>query len=134
MTSKYSKEEKIEYFKTLRAEWQAAKNMSVEDNEHIQAIIRNHGMNVSATGFKFVQMQMTEQGLDGLPYLDIKTFMGWKDNGFKVKKGSKSTVKGITWITVNDKAEGATNDEDGYMLPKVYHLFHRSQVEEVAVD
>ena len=123
--------------KQLRSQWADVKKLlSDEKISEIQAIIATHGMSISAIGFMFVSLQMSTQGLGGLPYLDAKTYKGWKQNGFQVKRGAKSTLSGITWINVgggddpdiaDTKHKGT--DDGGYMFPKEYHLFHRSQVE-----
>lgn len=134
---KRTKEEKKAYLKQLRNHWKETKKLLSEDKiNEIQAIIASHGMNISAMGFFFVSLQLKKLGLDGLPYLDAKTYKGWKENGFHVKKGEKSQISGITWINVGgdddpdiaDKDHKAT-DDGGFMFPKEYHLFHRSQVE-----
>ena len=128
--TKYTKEQKAEYFAKMRAEWKAAKDISTTKGLEIDAIIMNHGLQISRTGFIIVQSQMEDQGLDGLPYLDAKTFHGWKENGFKVRKGQKSTISGITWIGTTGKKDAKTDDDKkGFAFPKTYHLFHRSQVE-----
>ena len=134
MKKSYSKEEKQEYFNKLRAQWAAAKKHSLNGGRaEIEAIMATHGMKVSMIGFMVVYTQMKSQGLDGIPYLDAKTFQGWKENGFKVRKGEKSTLDGITWVNVTtDKLttpDGETSDISTYAMPKGYHLFHRSQVE-----
>ena len=72
---------------------------------------------------------MKYHGFDGIPYLDCKTFMGWKERGFIVRKGEKSLIAGITWVSVEGK-EGEP-DDNGFKFPKEYHLFHRSQVEAI---
>jgi len=124
-----TKIDKKEYYHNLRQRWQQAKELSKTKEDQIKAIISTHGMNISHTGFMLVAQQLKEQSLDGLPYLDAKTYKGWIENGFQVQKGQKSTLSGVTWISVKGKAD---NDEDnGYMMPKEYKLFHRSQVEEV---
>ena len=132
---KYSKEQKAAYFKSLREQWQAAKKIAENgQGDEFAAIIKNHGLNVSLTGFTVVYSQMKNQGLDGLPYLDAKTFMGWKENGFKVRKGEKSTLSGITWVTVlkkNDTENLSDDDAYSFSMPKEYKLFHRSQVESI---
>jgi len=130
----YTREQKAIYFKSLREQWTAAKKYAENGGSaEYQAIITNHGLNVSLTGFVFVARQMRALNLDGLPYLDAKTFMGWKQNGFKVKKGEKSQISGITWVGVKKQdADGETESEENersYAMPKEYHLFHRTQVE-----
>ena len=129
--TKYTKEQKAAYFKSLREQWQAAKKLAENGGQaEYQAMVATHGFNISATGYMLVSMQMKAQGLNGIPYLDAKTFMGWKQNGFKVRKGEKSTLSGITWVGVTPDNED--NDEKtSYAFPKQYHLFHRSQVEPI---
>ena len=117
-----------EYFKQLRDQWNEAKEHA--NVNEIQAIIENHGLKISVTGYYFVKQQMDHAGLDGTPYLDAKTFKGWKDNGYTVKKGEKSKLRGITWISVNSKPDPA-NKEKGFKMPKAYNLFHKSQVKEL---
>ena len=126
-----SKEEKKAYFITLRNRWNQAKKLLTDDKiSEIEAIIRTHGMKISQSGFMFVSMQMKAQGLDGLPYLDAKTFKGWRDNGFSVKKGQHSTLSGVTWISAGEDADGKAS----FVFPKEYKLFHRSQVKEIGVN
>ncbi len=129
---KYTKEEKQKYFKELREKWAEAKEKSLNDSDaksKWEAINQEAGGKISYTGFYFTFMDMQAQGLDGLPYVDAKTFQGWLQSGFQVVKGAKSTLSGITWLEVKNK--GATADDDGFLMPKEYHLFHRSQVEEI---
>ena len=136
MKKEFTKEEKKEYYKGLRDRWNAAKSYASEDE--IKAIISNHGLNISIRGYCFVAMQMKELNLDGLPYLDMKTFQGWKENGFIVQKGQKSQVTGLTWITAdkrdNGNGDNADNEEKthSFVMPKAYHLFHRTQVQEIS--
>jgi hypothetical protein len=127
----YTQEEKKAYFKGLRFRWEEAKKIA--DHDAIGAIIKSHGLNISITSFFIVHSQMQAQGLEGLPYLDMKTFKGWKENGFQVKKGEHAKAESITWIGVHGKEvqEGTPEKENGYVIPKVYKLFHRSQVEEI---
>lgn len=121
----YSKEQKIQYFKKLREEWAKAKKLS--ENEKEKAVFIASGLKgVSYINFIIIKMQMEELGLEGLPYLDAKTFQGWKQNGFKVKKGEKSKLHGTSWIDISKE-----DDEDEIIIPKLYHLFHKSQVEEL---
>jgi len=135
MKKQFTKEQKAAYFKSLREQWQAAKKIAENGKgDEFAAIIKNHGLNVSMTGFILVYSQMKNQDLDGLPYLDAKTFMGWKENGFKVQKGQKSSLSGITWVTVlkkNDTENLGDDDAYSFSMPKEYKLFHRSQVEPI---
>jgi len=130
--SNHTPQQKKEYFKKLRERWQDAKKL-LDDGKisEIQAIIATHGMNISVSGFMFVSIQMNSQGFDGLPYLDAKTYKGWRENGFQVRKGEKSTLSGITWISPKDKSDDPDSEESesDYVFPKEYHLFHRSQVD-----
>ncbi len=128
----YTKEEKAAYYKGLRERWQAAKNVGNEDE--VKAIMLQHGLNFSFRSYMYVKMQLQALGLDGIPYVDTKTFLGWKENGFMVRKGEKSNIDGLTWIAIDGKeieAPDGNGDEKkpGYAMPKAYHLFHRSQVD-----
>lgn len=128
----HSPEDKRAYYKELRARWQAAKDgMTAGRIAEIEAIIMTHGLNISSTGFQIVSMGMKQHGFDGLPYLDAKTYKGWQENGFQVKRGAKSVLGSITWIGVKGKSieAGDAHDKRGFMMPKAYKLFHRSQVE-----
>ena len=131
---KFSKEEKKTYFENLRREWKASKALS-ESDMLAEALFRESGLDgVSYQSFYFVLKQMKSQKLSGLPYIDTKTFQGWLNNGYKVIKGQKSTIHGITWLKViNGKVmpkETQGEEDKGFLYPKVYHLFHKSQVEE----
>ena len=131
MRKQYTKEEKAEYFKKLRKEWSKSKELAANDKV-TEALFREAGLKgVSFTGFYFVLKQMEKLKLKGIPYIDCKTFNGWRENGFKVKKNSKSKIQGITWIGIEkDGGEVETeNEEPKHLYPKVYHLFHKSQVE-----
>ncbi len=121
----YSKDEKKVYFKNLREQWKAAK-MALDAGkiEKIDAIRLTHGLKISYTSYWFVSLQMDRLSMDGIPYVDAKTYDGWISTGFRVKKGEKSRISGITWINVGD-------DEDDFIFPKEYHLFHKSQVEAI---
>jgi len=81
---------------------------------------------------------MRAHNFDGIPYLDMKTYQGWKSSGFQVKRGEKSVVSGITWVGVGTRSEDPKEAEraeaggdKGFVFPKEYHLFHRSQVEAI---
>ncbi|KKL70519.1 hypothetical protein LCGC14_2104060 [marine sediment metagenome] len=130
---KYSKKEVQAYYADLRAQWNRAKQLLTDEKiKVIDAMIATHGLNISRTGYMIVSMQLQSQGLDGLPYLDAKTYKGWQENGFQVRKGEQSTLGSITWIGVKGKEKHETPDGEGkkgFMMPKAYKLFHRSQVE-----
>ena len=129
----YTKEEKKEYFAGLRARWQAIKDGVTSGKlDEIKAIIAEHGLNVSPWSYAFTAASMKHFGFDGIPYLDCKTFLGWRETGFTVRKGETSKISGIVWIGRGTKSEDPNEREGadtGYMIPKEYHLFHRSQVE-----
>lgn len=133
----YTPEQKKAYFQTLRDRWARIKaDVTAGKLDEIQAIIAEHGLNISPYSFAWVQQQMNAQGLDGTPYLDAKTFQGWKARGFKVRKGERSTLQGITWLKSNGRDDESDSAETsgknrGYMFPKQYALFHRSQVEAI---
>ncbi len=131
---KYTKQQKKEYFANMRKHWKETKDsLAAGELKEIEAIIITHGMNISAMGFKMVMMQMEAQGFEGLPYLDAKTFKGWKENGFKVRKGEHSTIDGITWISTAKAGKKLEDCDTGFMFPKCYHLFHRTQVQAIEV-
>ena len=123
-------EKQKERVKELRSQWQSAKNLLTESKiSEIQAIISTHGLNISNTGYMVCAVQMANLGLSGIPYLDCKTFAGWKKSGFCVDKGQKSQISGITWVSVGKKESDP--ESKGFMFPKGYSLFHRSQVKEL---
>lgn len=70
---------------------------------------------------------MEKLGLEGTPYVDTKTFKGWKESGFKVKKGEHSQINGMTFLILKDEEESLIK----HVVPKVYHLFHSSQVQAI---
>lgn len=130
----YSKEQKTAYFRGLREQWAAVKKALDEKKiTDIKAIILEHGLNVSPMSYFFVSVQIKALGWAGIPYLDYKTFKGWKDRGFQVMRGEKSKIKGLTWIRPETKnAAGVVmDDDDAPLFPKEYHLFGRHQVEAI---
>ncbi len=133
MKKQFSKEEKSAYFTGLRSQWNAAKSISEDEKQQAAAVMLVHGFNVSAIGYYFVAAQMKAQGLEGIPYVDARTFQGWKESGFHVRKGEHSTLCGITWIKAITEGESTEPDSEGkgFVFPKEYHLFHRSQVEPI---
>jgi len=111
--------DKKTYYAGLRAKRKEAKVLAESGQFQIP-------MGISWTGYVFCKLQMKNLGLQGEPWIDMKTFKGWTEAGFKVKKGEKSQVKGLTRLKSGSKG---ADDDDGYVFPKVYHLFHSSQVE-----
>jgi hypothetical protein len=138
MKKTFSKEEKQIYFEKLRDEWKKSKLLA-ENDMQAEAVFREAGLKgVSYFSFYFVLKQMRALKLTGVPYVDTKTFQGWLDNGYKVKKGEKSLIHGITWLKVIKGKVVNRNQEDeeekAFLYPKIYHLFHKSQVEELKVE
>lgn len=125
------KQSKQEYYKLLREKWNYAKALADNDQE-ARALYVEVGDKVSYYSFYFTLSQMKKQKLDGLPYIDAKTFKGWKDIGFIVKKGQHSTITGITWLSFKNKNDKEEDDKKKkkFLYPKLYYLFHRTQVEE----
>jgi len=70
-----------------------------------------------------VSIESNGRTYTGNLYEDFLTFKRWKKLGKSVKKGEKSCYKSLTFIPVEDK----TNDKIK-KIPKIYHLFHFSQV------
>jgi hypothetical protein len=141
--TRYTKEEKQAYFRGLRERWQAVKASITDDaRTQINAVMAERGLNFSVNSWVIIEQQMRAQGLDGLPYVDAKTFHGWRESGFMVRKGEKSTLSGITWIGTGDgDDDGGAHGENGangdgkkekFVFPKSYALFHRSQVDAIA--
>ena len=130
----YSKQQKQDYLKSLRKRWQESKSLADSDaslKQLHEAAFATGAPIQSYYSFAFVAIQMKSQGLSGFPYVDMKTFQGWKENGFKVAKGEHSTADGIVWLSPTYKdADGNEAKDTDYVFPKVYKLFHRSQVVE----
>ena len=126
---KRTREEIKAYYAKMREMWQVAKDLS-ETKVYEAAWMEAQttlSKSFSLPAFIFVEKQLKAQEMEGVPYIDTKTFNGWKENGFKVKKGEHSTIDGITFMEVENKKEG----EQNFIVPKVYNLFHRSQVEPI---
>ena len=130
----FTQEQKKEYFKNLRERWTANKakaDQDIDAKAKWEAIQAESPNGVSYYGFYFTYTTMKAQNLEGLPYVDTKTFSGWHSAGFKVKKGEKSKIRGITWIGAQTKEDNGENNADRVLYPKMYALFHKSQVEAV---
>ena len=128
------KQSKQQYYELLREKWKYAKALA-DNDQTAKALYVEMGGKVSYYSFYFTLRQMKDQKLKGIPYIDAKTFNGWKQVGFRVMKGQRSTLQGITWVESKKKEE---EEEDGkkkrkFIYPKIYHLFHRTQVEEVKI-
>ncbi len=129
--NKFTSKEKQAYFKSLRDRWQEAKKLS-ETDQVAKALFQETGGNYSYISFYLTLMDMKAAGLDGVPYIDCKTYNGWKEAGFTVRKGEKSTIKGMTWIhPVSKDEKGNEVEDESSVYPKTYNLFHRTQVEEI---
>jgi len=127
----YTKEEKQKYFKGLIERWRQNKVLADQDldaKEKFEAIRREAGK-ISYYSFYFTLQDMRKNNLDGNPYVDCKTFHGWMKSGFKIKKGEKSKISGITWKEFEH--EDSNGEQGRSVYPKVYHLFHSTQVEPI---
>lgn len=124
---KHSKEDVKNYYAWLRQKRKEAKELSLNITELDKEQLKKVQMAVPTMSwiwYYFCKIQMDSLWLEWLPWIDCKTFNLWKESWFKVKKWEKSKITGLTWIRVND-------EDDSYAYPKVYHLFHTSQVEEI---
>lgn len=84
--------------------------------------------NVTADGYRLCKVAMQAKKLSGEPVTDAKTYQAWKQEGFQVRKGQKAFHKSVTYIPFKDKKTGTEKT-----FPKVYSLFHRSQVDAMRV-
>ena len=93
--------ERTDFYRALRNEWKQAQQWSESHPELVAMFeeIQRLGIPCSFTSICFIMHQMAAHGIVGTPYVDTKTFDGWKESGFMVKKGEKSILKGIVWIT-----------------------------------
>lgn len=127
----FTNEQKKQHFTHLRQQWQQAKILAASDAiSAIYSQLKDMGLtsNISLYNVSLIFMQAKEKGLEGLPYVDFKTYEHWKQSGFQVRKGEKSPVYSITWIGSNNQEE---EEDSGVRWPKLTHLFHSSQVEAI---
>ena len=119
--------EKKVYFTNLRKDWQKSKEESEKDEiaKKLFKALKNPAF--SYTGFFHIYRQMKKQEIKGTPYIDCKTYKKWMEEGFRVKKGEKSILKGIVWMP--KKIKEKNKEEEEIFFPKQYSLFHRKQVE-----
>lgn len=133
--AEYTKEQKQEYFKNLRDQWKQNKlDASLDSNAKLryEAILQEAGGKISFEAYYWTLRQMEKLNLVGEPYIDCKTFDGWKLSGFKVRKGEKSKISGITWLSFKTSKGGENGKKaEDVVYPKLYHLFHTSQVEAI---
>lgn len=134
--SKFTPEQKKAYFQALNESWRKTKDLS--ETEKCQAIIAEcfaQGVVASERGIAYVWEQMERLGFEGLPHIDCKTLKYWKEAGYRLKNNQSCLIKGITFkkITSKKENEGKSQDEKEavYSYPKVYNLFHSSQVEPI---
>lgn len=140
--NRYTKEEIREFYQKQRDRWKASKDLV--NTDECRAILREMAAqgidNVSPTSIIFVVSQLKELGLPGLPFVDVKTFQGWKEIGMCVRKGEKAILTGVSWKPTerkNPETGELQQDHDGRLLAKSYSLFHKSQVkaiEELEID
>jgi hypothetical protein len=135
----YSPAEKEAYYFEITSRWENNKALAEADAQAkaLYEQAKQQGVKVSYWSFYFTLTEMRAANLAGLPYLDCKTLNHWRRDGFRVRLGERSRVRGIVWRhplrqEVNAQSGEMEEVEDranGY--PKVYHLFHRSQVEPI---
>ena len=130
----FTPEQKREYFAGLRNQWQAAKALAAADDSigamYTQLCTMGVG-DISMYNVSLILMQARQLNLDGLPYVDFKTYEMWRKAGFQVRKGETSPVFSLTWIGTKSDDETEATDRPKY--PKLTHLFHSSQVEAITV-
>lgn len=136
MKKQYSKEEIKAFYGKQRERWMKSKELV--NTDECLGILREMAAqgvsNVSPTSIMFVVSQLKELGLPGLPFIDVKTFQGWKEIGYTVIKGQKAIINGVSWKPTErtNKETGETEETGGgRLLAKSYSLFHRSQVQRI---
>ena len=129
--NKFTPEQKREYYASLRSQWAEAKALAATDEtQAVYTQLAEMGIgDISLYNVSLILMQAQALGLVGLPYLDFKTYDGWKGSGFQVKRGETSPVFSLTWVGAKD--EDGEEQADGQKWPKLTHLFHSSQIEAV---
>ena len=130
----FTPEQKREYFTGLRNQWQAAKALAAADDSigAMYAQICQMGIgDISLYSCSLVFMQAKALGLDGLPYVDFKTYDGWRKCGFQVRSGETHKIISITWV--GPKPKDGEEEDGGFRYPKSTNLFHSSQVEAITV-
>lgn len=133
MQKKYTKEERAAYMASLREQWKANKAQADQDQDAkakwLAVQTEAPGQKFSYYGFFYALQSMKQNNFDGLPYVDAKTFQGWKSSGFIVKKGETSKIHGLTWVNASNNDDN--EPEERRLYPKAYALFHRTQVQAI---
>lgn len=126
MTRTQTKSEATEKKRALLEQFKNAKAIAIARQPELSpryASVLEQIDGISYNNFVFVLLQMEAFGYEGLPYIDVKTYDGWKAEGRQVCKGEKSLLKAIVWV--------GREEQEERRYPKVAHLFHRSQTEEI---
>ena len=86
---------------------------------------------IKYTGRVFRMMLADGQEIEAKETEQIHTFAHWKENGYKVKKGSKAVSSFPIWKHVSGKKtlEDDTEVDTSKMFMKVAAFFSESQVE-----
>ena len=124
--AKYTKAQTKRFYKDLRERWAQAKEVA-KKNEVQAAFIEAGVQGVSVASWVYVKSQLIAQKKEGTPYVDTKTYKGWVESGFRVRKGEKSSIHGICFTEIPNK----TDPKSSFSLPTSYALFHRDQVEPI---
>lgn len=128
MKTKRTKKQRAEFMKNVISQWKVSNKLADEDQGAKEIFDSLKQKNRSYHAFYFVLKAMRELGLEGLPYKDCRTYGKWKEAGFQVEKGESSKIIGLTWINPNKKEEEKDEEKIEYLIPKIYKLFHRTQV------
>jgi len=129
---KFTKKERAEYYAKVRTGWEGAKKRALDSEEEYEAAYIEAQATVgsfSFNSFVYIAEQLKKLNLGGIPYIETKTYKGWRETGFSVRKGESSKIHGVTFMQINKEEEGKT--DSNYSIPKVYALFHSSQVEPI---
>jgi hypothetical protein len=122
---KYTKKQRIAYYANLRKDWEKAQELASKDKKAVKLFNEVKKANKEAKSieaFYFTLAQMQKLNLKGLPYVDVKTFDGWLEAGFVVKKGQSHIVNGVVYKAINP---------NGFKVPSFCNLFHKNQVQAI---
>lgn len=120
------KAQALESFKTSKAFSELATIVELYETAKLQL-----GEEISLRSYAHVLYQLQQLGLEGEPYVDVRTYDHWKTVGRQVKKGEKSQIFSITYKGDSPKEGNANNPR---LYPKVTNLFHVSQTEPIEVE